>query len=286
VHIATRDTLRIYSVHLKASTGTANELSRAAEVDSLRKVTNALPNGSNFTVCGDFNIYGSNEAAYQKLIEITAENNGCFNDPLTMPGIWNNSIYKAYHTQSTRVRSFGGGATGGLDDRFDLMLYSDAVKNPGGITYVTNSLTPYGNDGNHFNDSINKMPNAAVTQEVANALHYSSDHLPVYSLFTFAPQVSINPISSDLPIVYKLHQNFPNPFNPTTKIRFDLPKNAEVKILVYDIGGRIVTQLINEHLRAGSYELPFDADNLTSGIYFYRISAGEFTETKKMMLIK
>lgn len=286
VHITTQDTLRIYSVHLKASTGTANELSRAAEVDSLRKATNNLPNGSNFIVCGDFNIYGSNEPAYQKLLETTSGNNGKFNDALNMSGTWNNSIYKAHHTQSTRVRSFGGGATGGLDDRFDLMLYSDAVKYPGGITYVINSLTPYGNDGNHFNDSINRMPNTAVTQEVANALHYSSDHLPVYSLFAFETQVSITPVNSELPKEYKLHQNYPNPFNPVTRFRFDIPRSTYVEIEVYALSGRVVSRLINEYMKAGTYEMPFNAENLTSGIYFYRIKAGEFTETKKMMLVK
>jgi len=56
-----------------------------------------------------------------------------------------------------------------------MMLYSNAIKNPGGITYVPFSLTPYGNDGNHYNDSINKPPNAVVSQLIANAIHYSSD---------------------------------------------------------------------------------------------------------------
>ncbi len=285
VHIFTRDTLRIYSVHLKASTGSANELQRAAEVDSLRKVTNALPHGSNFIVCGDFNIYGSNELAYQKLLEITSGNDGKFNDPLTLTGTWNNPAYAQYHTQSPRVRSFGGGATGGMDDRFDMMLYSNAVKNPGGITYVTNSLVAYGNDGNHFNDSINRPPNTAVTQAIANALHYTSDHLPVYSLFTFESATSIAN-ASGVVTNYSLQQNYPNPWNPVTKISFAVPKTSFVTIKVYSITGKEISTLVSKEMNPGTYEINFDGASLSGGVYFYRMYAGDFTSTRRMILVK
>ena len=189
IHKPTGDTLRIYACHLKASSGASNESSRAVEVDSLRKFTNLLPAGTAFIVLGDFNIYRSTESAYQKLMQISA-GDGNFNDPLTMPGVWNDSNYKPYHTQSTRTRSFGNGATGGLDDRFDMILYSNSIKNDGKIKYIGGSLTAFGNDGHHYNDSINKVPNTAVTQTIANALHYASDHLPVYELFSFTPSVT------------------------------------------------------------------------------------------------
>lgn len=184
------DTLRIYAVHLRA--GDTSIVRRGGEVDSLRKRTNQLPTGTNFIVLGDFNIYGSTEPAYQKLIQDNAGDDGNFNDPLIMTGTWNNTIYDSYHTQSTRTRSFGDGATGGLDDRFDMILYSNGVKNDGGLKYVPGSLTPFGNDGNHYNDSINQIPNTAVSQTIANALHYASDHLPVYSIFEFGNATAVN----------------------------------------------------------------------------------------------
>jgi hypothetical protein len=187
------DTIRIYAVHLKASSGSANEVKRAAEVDSLRKVTNALPAGKYFTVMGDFNVYGSTEQAYQKLLQDNPTDDGHFVDALVMTGLWNDPAYTPYHTQSPRVRSFGGGATGGMDDRFDMILYSRAVSQPGKIRYLMNSLTPVGNDGNHYNDSINRLPNTAVPDSVANALHYASDHLPVYAKFVFSPGAGANP---------------------------------------------------------------------------------------------
>lgn len=188
-HNSTGDTLRIYSVHLKASSGTSNELLRAAEVDSLRKRTNALPVGSKFMIVGDYNIYRSTESAYIKLLDQTGT--GYILDPLTLVGTWNNSAFAIFHTQSPRVRQFGGGATGGMDDRFDMILMSQSVMDSGGISFSAGSYTAYGNDGNHFNDSINRPPNNAVTMEIANALHYASDHLPVYADFEFENAVPV-----------------------------------------------------------------------------------------------
>ena len=182
-HNATGDTIIIYSVHLKAGDSSADSLQRAAEIDSLRKRTNSLPPNSNFIVVGDFNIYNSNELAFQKLLN--QSQSGYVKDPLNLIGNWTLGSFAPYHTQSTRVRNFGGGATGGLDDRFDMILMSHSITISGGITYVPGSYVTYGNDGNHYNDSINKPPNAVVSQQIANALHYASDHLPVYAAFGF-----------------------------------------------------------------------------------------------------
>ena len=189
----TGDTLRIYAVHLKASSGSSNEQQRLLEVNVLRGVTDNLPAGSNFLVMGDFNIYGSTEPAYAALLNQATQ--GYFIDIFDMPGTWNAASYAQYHTQSTRTRQFGGGANGGLDDRFDLILMSQAVIDDGGMKYDAGSYIPYGNDGLHYNDSINQPPNNAVGQEIANALHYSSDHLPVMASFTFTPVVPVELIS-------------------------------------------------------------------------------------------
>lgn len=185
VHLLTGDTIRIYAVHLKASTGTTNEAQRALEVDSLRKVTNALPLGSYFIVCGDFNFYGSTESAYTKLLQVIPGNEGHFIDPIVMTGIWNNPSYSIYHTQSSRDTAIGdGGSFGGLDDRFDLMLFSKGINTAGGMSYVAGSTTPYGNDGNHYNKSVIQTPtNTSVTANVATALYYASDHIPVFANF-------------------------------------------------------------------------------------------------------
>jgi len=85
---------------------------------------------------------------------------------------------------------------------------------------------------------------------------------------------------------FSLSQNYPNPFNPTTKIKFELPERAITKLTVYDIIGRKVSILVNQELDAGYHEVNFDASKLSSGIYFYRMQAGNFVETKKLILIK
>lgn len=185
LHISTGDTIRIYSCHLKAGNTSADSIDRGAEVDILRTVTNALPAGTDFIACGDFNIYATGETAYQKLKQNNPNDDGNFIDPLVLSGTWNYFGYSQYHTQSTRTRSFGNGSTGGLDDRFDMIFYSTSVSQPGGIQYVPGSAVAVGNDSYHYNDSINQVPNSAVPQSIANALHYASDHLPVISVFTF-----------------------------------------------------------------------------------------------------
>jgi hypothetical protein len=289
VHLPTMDTLILFAVHLKASTGSSNEQGRALEVDSLRRVTNLFPAGTNFMVMGDFNIYGDSEPAYQKLRQ-TGGIQGHFLDVFNLSGTWNNAAYSIYHTQSTRTRQFGGGATGGMDDRFDMILFSQAVNDAGGITYIPGSMKAYGNDGQHYNDSINKIPNNAVPQDVANALHYASDHLPILALFKFEPPTGIVSIS-EAPSGFSLEQNYPNPFNPSTRIRFSVPKDGSrhtipVRLVVYDALGREIAVLINSALASGSYEYQWNASAYSSGIYFCRLIAGNNTASRKLILAR
>jgi predicted TIM-barrel fold metal-dependent hydrolase len=104
--------------------------------------------------------------------------------------------------------------------------------------------------------------------------------------------VGITVNSSEIPKVFALGQNYPNPFNPVTLINFDVPKRSNVKLRVFDVTGRLVQVLTDELSEAGKYTAEFDATNLSSGIYYYEITAkaeeggGIFTDVKKMILIK
>ncbi len=89
-----------------------------------------------------------------------------------------------------------------------------------------------------------------------------------------------------LPKGFQLYQNYPNPFNPVTVIRFEVPKAERVSLIVYDVLGRKVENLMNTNITAGYYEIPFDGSRLASGVYFYRLSTGSFTQVKKMVLLK
>lgn len=92
--------------------------------------------------------------------------------------------------------------------------------------------------------------------------------------------------SDEMPVVFSLNQNYPNPFNPTTLISYDLPVEANVQLSVYTVTGQLVTTLVNEARPAGQHQVNFDATRLASGVYIYRIIAGDFTQTQKMTLIK
>lgn len=95
-----------------------------------------------------------------------------------------------------------------------------------------------------------------------------------------------NDFEEGMPNTFALEQNYPNPFNPTTNIKFALPKTADVTLTIYNMLGQKVNTLINEKMTSGFHVVPFDASNLSSGMYIYRIQAGSFTSTKKMLLIK
>jgi hypothetical protein len=98
--------------------------------------------------------------------------------------------------------------------------------------------------------------------------------------------IGIQPISSNIPKRFELRQNYPNPFNPKTNFEFDLPKSENVNITIYNMLGQEVKILLNEFKNPGTYRVDFDASSLSSGTYIYRIKAGDFVDTKKMILVK
>ncbi len=116
-----------------------------------------------------------------------------------------------------------------------------------------------------------------------------------YNTCYTSPPIGIEPTSNQVPMRFQLYQNYPNPFNPKTKIKFDNPpspiserggRGGFIQLKVYDVLGREVETLVNKKLKPGTYEVEFDGTNYPSGAYFYQLTAGAFTETKKMVLVK
>ena len=97
---------------------------------------------------------------------------------------------------------------------------------------------------------------------------------------------NINQISASTPESFKLYQNYPNPFNPSTNIKFDIPKSGNVKIAVYDIAGKLVTELLNQNLSPGTYITSWNADGYASGVYYCRLETDGFSKTNKMLLVR
>ncbi len=104
--------------------------------------------------------------------------------------------------------------------------------------------------------------------------------------FSFAGVTGVSKSDGTTPLMYALGQNYPNPFNPTTVIRYQLPASSQVSLKVYDVLGREVASLVDAEKNAGIHSVTFDGSNLSSGVYFYRLQAGNFSAMKKLMLVK
>jgi hypothetical protein len=98
--------------------------------------------------------------------------------------------------------------------------------------------------------------------------------------------VGIQPMNTNVPASYNLYQNFPNPFNPATSIKFDIAKSGNVKLIIFDLLGREVSTLVNENLNPGTYQVSFDGSNFSSGVYFYQLQGEGYLNTMKMIMIK
>ncbi len=107
--------------------------------------------------------------------------------------------------------------------------------------------------------------------------------------FTFARKLIVTEVASEkgnVPETYSLSQNYPNPFNPSTTIRYGLPIRSEVVLTVFNTLGQQVAHLVQEEQGAGHYEVRFDGTGISGGMYFYRIRAGEFVETRRMLVLR
>ncbi|MBZ0183506.1 MAG: carbohydrate binding domain-containing protein [Melioribacteraceae bacterium] len=131
--------------------------------------------------------------------------------------------------------------------------------------------------------------NRNYTVELSNISTLDNEFFETDSLiksYSSETITDLNDNTIDIPSKYELYNNYPNPFNPSTVISFGLPENSLVNIKVYNILGEVVSEIINKELNAGKHQITFDASNLSSGIYLYTIKAGEFVQTKKMILTK
>ena len=123
----------------------------------------------------------------------------------------------------------------------------------------------------------------SLTPVIAEDFLIDDIRILAYGSTSYARDGYVTPL---LPARYSLGQNYPNPFNPSTTIKFELPKSSHVTLSVYDILGRQVSVLINERRDAGLHEVKFDAASLASGVYFYRLQAGSYVQTRKLLILK
>ena len=197
-----------------------------------------------------------------------------------------------------------GGLEGFKKYRIYRAISTNPLVAPSNYTYLAtyDDYTP--NDtanfiDNHFENGVRVYCLSGIWEPIFNDTYYrykiTAVDITFESVKSDFVQINAHPIMPDNPVFsnnglpsnFSLSQNFPNPFNPSTQIKFALPQNTFVSVKVYNIAGELVATLVNnEYRNAGYYDVAFDGTNLASGIYFYKIEAGSFVETKKMVLIK
>ncbi len=170
------------------------------------------------------------------------------------------------------------------------IAFADSFTN-GGPFYITDTtVTPVVEaKGTPLSFNITYIPKNDSIKAVIDVYYFSSFKAILNKIIYGYFNMQIDGVneSNNLSVKsFSLSQNYPNPFNPSTIIRYSIPKTGLVTLKVYDILGREVTTLVNENKTPGNYSVTFNGNNLSSGIYFYRISAGRYSETKKFILLK
>ncbi len=220
--------------------------------------------------------------------------NECFGDPDQAINAYNfmrgkdgcgNNVINWVTNQPTSFRYSGNACsrTGWYDtlpgDKRCISNMGQITMNSGDTQIVVISYLITRDGGNNFQ-------NICALQSLSDsALKY------YYTDFRTCTPIGIEPISTEIPQKFELVQNYPNPFNPVTKIRFSIPAFVEttrrvVSLRIYDVLGKEIAVLVNEQLKPGIYEINWNSENLPSGVYFYSLITDEFTQTKKMVVVK
>ena len=270
--------------HLKAGQTNSDELKRKTMAEKTMRYLETNYRERNVLIMGDFNLYNSSEPAYLAFTNRTTYPNSYFIDPVYPYGVgyWNNnSTYKDYHTQSTHSDNDSDcHSSGGLDDRFDFILMSENIYGGrDGIQYVSGSYNALGQDGRHFNKSVNYPQNYVVSQEVADALYGNSDHLPVIMELLISENYNTNELI-DNDLSYDL---FPNPTNDIINLRFYQNNIGKANLLLFNTIGQTVHYedvVVNDNL----FEHTINIENLPEGLYFLKITnADGLTKTVKII---
>lgn len=254
-------------VHLKA--GSSDVAARTQAAKKIRRYIDQELKGENVFLAGDFNIYSPTEGAFQTF---TQKGDHPLIDPIDQIGEWSNDDYYArVHTQSTRTTSFGGGSTGGMDDRFDWILMSkDVESGDNKLEYVFGSYKAFGNDGQHFNTAINIGTNKVVSEDIADALHEMSDHLPVVMQVSYSFTSGLQ--DPELPSPYQVF------LSHTIRVRSQKGNDLR-SISLCDASGKVVFQKSANGVSNLEISRPS-----RQGIYLLRIETNEGFVSRKLMV--
>lgn len=256
----------VFVAHFKASRGESNVAERAFEAQQFINYIQTFPSDSNILLAGDFNMYSASEPGYQTLLN--GNSNLTMIDPINEEGDWNNnSSFAGIQTQSTRTSTAefdGFGAGGGLDDRFDIMLISDALNSNGNsISYIQDTYKALGNNANCFNNNINSIDcDGAYGQELREQLYLMSDHLPVVmDLAINEDFLSTTEFDSSTNVLL-INGNV---VSERLDLRFSPQMNLK-KAKIYNVLGQEMTSFDVTGL-----EISLDVSSYSNGLYFLKL---------------
>ena len=268
--LAAGDTIKLICIVAHPKAGQGYEASRRAQMQTAMDYLNQHYPHDNALIMGDFNMYGASESGYRLLTQTYSNPDVLFIDPVGSAGVgeWNNNNqFAAYHTQSTRSYSEECFSGGGLDDRFDFILMADEIKfSYNHMRYVNNSYHAVGNDGRHFNQSVDQGTNTSVPAEVAEALFDGSDHLPV--TMKIAVDVHLGVEDNEAQSLYA--SVAPNPARDVAKVEFFNPSRGQVQFDLYSLQGQLV-QREADVFDEGSQQSELDLQGLPKGFYLLNI---------------
>ncbi len=256
--------IEVYVAHLKASGGTDNEDIREDMVNVLLDDLHNIPADHFVIFGGDFNLYSSDEPAYQALMDAT--NAVVLKDPINRPGSWHNNYdFRDIQTQSTHSASESNSYVGGgIDDRFDFLLISENLTTSPLLYYVSDSYAAYGNNGTCFNKAITSSycNGGNYDFSLRSHLYQMSDHLPVVMTLETTASLSSELWAIDSKLFYI---NGTNPVHQYLNIGGAVPDAVQVKI--YAISGQQIKSIPVYHLGE-----PIDLLDLETGIYFVSVT--------------
>lgn len=283
--LAAGDTIKLICIVAHPKAGQGYESSRRALMQIAMDYVNQHYSNDNVLIMGDFNMYGARESGYRLLTQTYSNPEACFIDPLfSLNGVgeWSNSIqYAPFHTQSTRSYSDECFSSGGLDDRFDFILMADEIAfSYKHLRYVSNSYHAVGNDGRHFNQSVDQGYNSAVPAEIAEALFDASDHLPVTMKIAVDAHLGVS--ETEYP---RLQVSIaPNPATDAAIVFFNNPKAGKVRFEIHSLQGQVVMSG-TECLGEGERQFELNLGDLDKGFYLLRMES-EDGSCEALKLIK
>ena len=282
--LAAGDTIKLVCIvaHLKAGQG--YEASRRAQIQKAMDYVNQNYSTDNVLIMGDFNMYGASESGYRLLTQTYNNPSICFMDPLGSSGVgeWNNnSLFTPFHTQSTRYYSDECFSSGGLDDRFDFILMADEIAfSYNHLRYVQGSFHAVGNDGHHFNMSVNQGYNPSVPAEVAEALFDASDHLPVTMKIAVDAKLGVK-VAMETALQASIS---PNPASDKANVHFFNPSQGLVQFDLYSLQGQLV-QRSSADFGEGSQQFELPLQGLPTGFYLLHVKHSDgWRQTIKMII--